>query len=167
MDRHGAFLAEPVKKGQKRFIMRDYNREPVDLKDSGYREAVVSYPTLLDGAGRVRAVPNPQWRADRSFIATDRQGRIILGTTEGGFFSLHRLGNFLKAAEGLEIERALNLDGGPPACLCVRTKNLEYLALGRYESNDSTGREIFFWGAVEVVWPLPGVIALFPRERVE
>lgn len=164
---HGAFLAEPVKKGQKRFIMRDYNREPVDLKDSGYREAVVSYPTLLDGAGRVRAVPNPQWRADRSFIATDRQGRIILGTTEGGFFSLHRLGNFLKAAEGLEIERALNLDGGPPACLCVRTKNLEYVALGRYESNDSTGREIFFWGAVEVVWPLPGVIALFPREPID
>ena len=67
------------------------------------------------------------------------------------------------------VARAVSSRGdcSPPACLCVRTKNLEYLALGRYESNDSTGREIFFWGAVEVVWPLPGVIALFPRERVE
>jgi len=164
---HGAFLAEPQKKGQKRFVLRDYNREPVKLKDSGYREAVVSYPMLLDGAGKVRAKPNPRWRADRSFIATDRQGRIILGTTEGGFFSLNRLGRFLKAVERLELERALNLDGGPPACLCVKTKSLEYLALGRYESNDSTGREIFFWGAVEVVWPLPGVIALYPRRPGE
>ena len=164
---HGAFLAEPVNKGQKLFVMRDYNREPVKLEDSGYREAVVSYPMLLDGAGKVRAKPNPRWRADRSFIAADRQGRIILGTTEGGFFSLNRLGGFLKAAEGLDLERALNLDGGPPACLCVRTKSLEYVALGRYESNDSTGREIFFWGPVEVVWPLPGVIALYPREPEE
>lgn len=165
--RHGAFLAEPNKKGLKRFVMRDFNREKVNLQDSGYTEAVVSYPTLIDGSGKVRAAPNPRWRADRSFIATDKQGRIILGTTEGGFFSLNRLGRFLKAIEGLGLERALNLDGGPPACLCVKAKNLEYLALGRYESNDSAGREIFFWGAVEVVWPLPGVIALFPREPAE
>lgn|GEM_PF-240718 len=164
---HGAFLAEPIKKGKKRFVLRDYNRELVKLEGSGYREAVVSYPMLLDGGGKVRAKPNPKWRADRSFIAVDRQGRIILGTTEGGFFSLHRLGRFLKAIAGLGLERALNLDGGPPACLCVRTKNLEYLALGRYESNDSAGREIFFWGPVEVVWPLPGVIALYPREPDE
>jgi hypothetical protein len=160
---HSAFLAEPVKKGRKRFVLRDYNKEQVNLKDSGYTEAVVSYPTLIDGAGKVRAKPNPKWRADRSFIATDRQGRIILGTTEGGFFSLNRLGRYLKSVEGLELERALNLDGGPPACLYVKTESLEYLAMGRYESNDSAGREIFFWGPVEVVWPLPGVIALYPR----
>jgi N-acetylmuramoyl-L-alanine amidase len=161
---HGAFLAEPTKKGLKRFVLRDFNREKVDLEKSGYAQAVVSYPMLLDGSGRVRAAPNPSWRADRSFIAADKKGRIVLGTTEGGFFSLNRLGRFLKAAAGLELERALNLDGGPPACLCLKAKNLEYLAMGRYESNDSAGREIFFWGAVEVVWPLPGVIALFPRE---
>ena len=160
---HGAFLAEPLKKGKKRFVLRDYDRELVKLADSGYREAVVSYPALLDGTGKVRAKPNPKWRADRSFIATDRRGRIILGTTEGGFFSLNRLGRYLKAIEGLGLQRALNLDGGPPACLCVKTKKLEYLAMGRYESNDSAGREIFFWGPVEVVWPLPGVIALYPR----
>jgi hypothetical protein len=164
---HGGFLAEPLKKGKKRFVLRDYNHEQVDLKASGYTEAVVSYPALLDGAGKVRAKPNPKWRADRSFIATDRRGRIILGTTEGGFFSLNRLGRYLKAIEGLGLKRALNLDGGPPACLCVKTKKLEYLAMGRYESNDSAGREIFFWGPVEVVWPLPGVIALYPRQTGE
>lgn len=162
---HGAFLAEPEKAGLKRFVLRDFNREKVDLENSGYTQAVVSYPMLIDGSGKVRAAPNPRWRADRSFISSDKQGRIVLGTTEGGFFSLNRLGRFLKAAEGLDLERALNLDGGPPACLCVKSKNLEYLALGRYESNDSAGREIFFWGAFEVVWPLPGIIALFPRER--
>jgi hypothetical protein len=160
---HGAFLAEPAKKGRKRFVLRDYNKEQVNLKASGYTEAVVSYPSLIDGAGKVRAKPNPEWRADRTFIATDQRGRIVLGTTEGGFFSLNRLGRYLKAIEGLGLERALNLDGGPPACMCVRTENLEYLAMGRYESNDSAGREIFFWGPVEVVWPLPGVIALYPR----
>jgi hypothetical protein len=162
---HGAFLAEPKKPGLRRFLLRDFNREKAALSDSGYTEAVVSYPMLIDGDGNVRAAPNPRWRADRSFIAVDKKGRIVLGNTEGGFFSLNRLGRFLQAAKSLDLERALNLDGGPPACLCLKSKNLEYLALGRYESNDSAGREIFFWGAVEVVWPLPGVIALFPRER--
>jgi hypothetical protein len=161
--KHGAMLAEPAGKGLPAFAFKDYSGQAVDLAPLGYREAVVSYPTLLDGLGRVRAAQNPGWRADRSFIGIDRQGRILLGTSEGGFFSLWRLGQFLRALPGLQAAYALNLDGGPPACLAVRAGELEFTALGRYESNDSTGQEVIFWGAEEVVWPLPAVIALFPR----
>jgi N-acetylmuramoyl-L-alanine amidase len=162
---HGAMLAEPVRAGLAQFAIEDYHGEEIHLSESGYREAVVSYPMLIDGTGRVRATDSPRWRADRSFVAIDERGRILLGTTEGGFFTLHRLGLFLKALPDLRLTRALNLDGGPPACMAVQAGNFEYVAAGRYASNDKTGREIIRAGAMEILWPLPGVIALFPREK--
>jgi N-acetylmuramoyl-L-alanine amidase len=160
---HGAFFAEPADDKQDRFAIRDYDDEPVALTTSGYRHAAVSYPMLIDANGANRAAPNPRWRADRSFIGEDRQGRIVLGTTEGGFFSLHRLGRFLKVFPGLGLIHALNLDGGPPACMALQAGEFTYVARGKYVSNDTLGLEIFFGGARDVVWPLPLVIALTPR----
>jgi len=162
--KHGAFLAEPAHGRAPTFTVRDLKGEPVDLPSTGYREGVVSYPTLVDFQGKVRARPNPGWRADRSFIGTDRSGRVVVGTTEGGFFSLHRLGVFLKALPGLDLTYALNLDGGPPACLSLKAGSLSYEAWGRWESNDSSGQEVIYWGPEEVRWPLPAVIALSRRE---
>jgi len=161
VSRHGALLAEPEDEAEPAVAMRDFRRERVDL--SGFREAVVSYPTLVDFAGRVRAAPNPAWRADRSFAAVDSAGHLVLGSTEGGFFSLRRFGETLRAIPGLDLRYALNLDGGPPACLAIDTGDFDYVAWGRYESNDSAGREIIFWGEKEIEWPLPAVIALERR----
>jgi N-acetylmuramoyl-L-alanine amidase len=161
VSRHGALVAEPKKRDAPRVAMLDFRRQKVDL--SGFGEAVVSYPTLVDFAGKVRAARNPAWRADRSFVALDQSGRVIFGTTEGGFFSLRRLGETLRAMPGLDLSYALNLDGGPPACLAIDTDDLSYVAWGRYESNDSAGREIIFWGDKELEWKLPAVLALERR----
>ncbi|TPI37425.1 hypothetical protein FJ414_13815 [Mesorhizobium sp. B3-1-6] len=52
------------------------------------------------------------WLANRTFIAEDGQGRIIVGSTKEAFFSLDRPATSLLKA-GLDINTALNLDGGP------------------------------------------------------
>ena len=90
--RHGAFVAGPGAD------VIDLEGKDVQAAILPFREAVVSYPLLLDASGRVRAGKNPKWIASRTIVAVDGKGRIILGTTENGFFSLRRLGLFLKAA---------------------------------------------------------------------
>ncbi|MGC4121628.1 MAG: phosphodiester glycosidase family protein [Myxococcales bacterium] len=157
--RHGAFVA------------REGAADVVDLLGANvqeaiapFSEAVVSYPLLLDASGKVRAVRNPNWIASRTIVAVDGRGRILLGTTETGFFSLRRLGLFLKAAP-LGLKVALNMDGGPPACMAVKAGGFEETIRGRWEGNDSTGEFQMFWGAEEVDWPLPNVIAAVPRKK--
>ena len=59
---------------------------------------MVSYPLLLDEAGEVRAPATREWLASRTFIALDGEGRVVVGTTRSGFFTLRRLGEYLKAS---------------------------------------------------------------------
>lgn len=47
--------------------------------------------------------------------------------------------------------------------MAIKLANFEFVAWGRYEANDSSGREHFYWGAEELRWKLPAVVALFPR----
>ena len=154
---HGAFVAGPGAD------VIDLEGRDVQAAIAPFSEAAVSYPLLLDASGRVRAGRNPKWIASRTFVAVDDQGRILLGTTETGFFSLRRLGLFLKAAP-LAIKVALNMDGGPPACMAVRAGNFQDTLRGRWEGNDSAGRFQMFWGEKAVDWPLPNVIAVVPRK---
>lgn len=157
--RHGAFVARDGKADVVDLLGKD-----VQAEIAGYPDAAVSYPLLLDASGKVRAVRNPNWIASRTLVAVDAQGRILLGTTETGFFSLRRLGQFLKAAP-LGLEVALNMDGGPPACMAVNAGGFKETLRGRWEGNDSSGTFQMFWGAEEVDWPLPNVIAVVPRKE--
>jgi hypothetical protein len=78
-----------------------------------YQTAFFSYPTLVDFTGRTRAHgASPARRATRAFIAQDRTGHVLIGQTEGGFFTLPAFGDFLLAATALHLRYALNLDGG-------------------------------------------------------
>ena len=94
--------------------------------------AMVSYPLLLapDGSSRV---PRPgRWLANRSFPGEDGRHRILIGTTQGAFFSLDRLADFLKEAP-LGLTMALNLDGGPVACQGISYHGFERRQCGRWE----------------------------------
>ena len=94
---------------------------------------MVSYPLLLapDGSSRVQA--DARWLANRSFVAQDRTGRIVLGTTVDAFFSLERLASFLRAAP-LDLVVALNLDGGPVACQAVMSESVRRDFCGKWET---------------------------------
>jgi len=79
---NGVFLAEPVDSSRRKATFIDFGGKPARITEKflrgfGYNEAVVSYPTLLDYHGNVRAKKNPQWRATRTFIGMDREGACL------------------------------------------------------------------------------------------
>ena len=156
--RHGAFVADS--KGAR---VLDLAGKRVDEAIGAYPEAMVSYPLLLDEQGVVRAQGNPAWLANRTFVAVDQDGKVLLGTTETGFFALRRLGQFLKQGP-LRLRIALNLDGGPVACQAVNAGGFTRTLYGQWEANDSSGAERVFWGfGEEQHWALPVVLAVMPR----
>lgn len=153
-------------------VVAGRHTEILDLKGKdvldeliGRQEAMVSYPLLLDSQQRTRAAGKHSWIANRSFVALDAQSRIILATTENGFFSLRRLGEFLEL-QPFAIQSALNLDGGPVASQIVRTGNFERIVRGRWYTNDSTNRwDLIFQGfkSSGESRKLPIVLAVLPR----
>ena len=154
--RHGAFVA-----GDGTADVVDLIAQPWQAAFAGARDAMVSYPLLLasDGSSRVQA--DRRWLANRSFVARDTQGRIVLGTTQDAFFSLDRLAAFLHAAP-LGLAVALNLDGGPVACQAVRLAGFERRFCGRWETQ-TTGDTIRLLGWRWGDWALPIVLAAVPR----
>jgi phosphodiester glycosidase len=155
---HGAFVAAPRSVGVRNFASLDWH---IALR--GAEDAMISYPLLLarDGSSRVEA--DPRWLANRSFVAEDHDGRIILGTTAEAFFSLERLAGFLRAAP-LDLAVALNLDGGPVACQGIVLNGYRRSACGRWELSAGDGRlELLTPVFGTVRWGMPIVLAVFPR----
>ncbi len=156
--RHGAFIASSKIAGI------------VDLKDrdwhvafAGARDAMVSYPLLLASDGTHR-VPNDRgWLANRSFIAQDQAGNIVLGTTREAFFTLERLARFLKDAP-LQLKVALNLDGGPVACQAIALNRFKRNFCGAWELQ-TTEKEVKVLrpGFGNRRFALPIILAVFPK----
>lgn len=158
---HGAFIASAAGAV-----------EVVDIKGrnwkdvfAGQDQAFVSFP-LLVAAGAPGRANESSWVANRTFVAQDRQGRLIFGVTETGFFTLKRLGEFLSAAP-LDIVTALALDGGPLTGQGVAVGDYRSLFSGRFELKTTKGPlniPIMRMTAPGLEAPLPIVIAAFPRD---
>jgi hypothetical protein len=155
---HGAFVASPRSVGVRDFASLDWH---IALR--GAEDAMISYPLLLarDGTSRVKA--DPRWLANRSFVAEDHDGRIILGTTAEAFFSLERLAGFLRAAP-LDLAVALNLDGGPVACQGIALNGYRRSVCGHWELSARDGRLDLLTPVFGTVrWSLPIVLAVLPK----
>jgi len=86
------------------------------------QEALQSFPVLVKPGG-VMGFPadaDDGRPARRTVVAQDRQGRILFVVAPRGNLSLHRLARFL-AASDLDIQVALNLDGGTSTGLWLET----------------------------------------------
>ena len=141
----------------------------VDLKTRDWRDALagqdnalVSYPLLLDADGESRTTPS-RWLAGRSFVAKDRAGRIVIGTSRDAFLTLANLASVLKESS-LDLRIALNLDGGPVACQRIELGDYHRRTCGPEEiqvDGDQVRllRPVFSGGG----WALPIVIAVSPR----
>ncbi|MBN9221289.1 MAG: phosphodiester glycosidase family protein [Mesorhizobium sp.] len=138
----------------------------VDLKNRDWRtvlqdadNAMVSYPLLIgeDGGNNVRAKSN--WLANRTFIAEDHEGRIVVGSTKDAFFSLDRLANFLLKAD-LDLKTALNLDGGPIAGLSVRSGSYTLKHYARWEAQLVDGKVSLLRAPLDVPWVMPVVLTV-------
>jgi hypothetical protein len=155
--RHGAFVAA------------DGTAQVKDLAGGDWRAAfhqaetgMVSYPLLIAPDGSTSRTPKSKWLANRSFIAEDQTGRIIVGTTAGAFFSLDRLAEFLKGSP-LNLVAALNLDGGPVACQGVRIRNFQRKSYGQWELQAQDGEAKVLPPQLFTAPRMPIVLAVFPR----
>ena len=130
----------------------------------GAGEAMVSFPMLIGADGRSRAQnSNPALVANRTFIGQDSRGRIVIGTTRDGYFSLDRFADFLAGA-GLDLKRALNLDGGPPACQAIAIGILKRTVCANAPGAVDAG-QLRVLGQLfgQRPWGLPIVLAVFPK----
>jgi len=155
------FVASPAKDSHlPEANIIDLETTPSDLKNLPYLTAIQSYPVLLDKYGRIH-VKRSEWRANRTVIAKDRSGNILIFVTEGTekyySFTLYEMAEWLKNS-GLNIEIAMNMDGGYESELCIRTSRFSYATYGQWEFNDSGDKSkpgLKMW--------LPFVIAVFPK----
>ena len=157
--RHGAFVASTAFVGIRDLASADW-RAAV----RGADDALVSYPLLLAADGSNRSAADDRWLANRSFVAQDRTGRIIVGTTTDAFFSLNRLATFLPAAP-LDLAQALNLDGGPIACQAIALNGYRRDFCGQWELATQDGElKLLTWTFGKRPWALPVVLAVLPND---
>ena len=101
------------------------------LRDQPYhageplQEALQSFPVLVKPGGEMGfpSGADDGRPARRSIVAQDRQGRILFAVAPRGYLSLHELARFL-AESDLDLEVALNLDGGFSTGLWLRADGL-------------------------------------------
>lgn len=151
------------------FVVKESMGDIYDLTKANWQNlfehaeaGLVSYPLLVAPTGERRTTPS-QWLANRSFVAVDAKGRIIIGTTQSAFFSLDRLAAFLKAAIP-DLKAALNLDGGPVASQAVSIGGFQRKVHGRYELQAREGRGRLLPISLFMTAPMPVVIAVSRRD---
>jgi len=120
------------------------------LRDQPYNpteplaQALQSFPMLVFPGGASANIEDNGQQARRSVIAIDRAGRLLLIVGPTNDFTLRALAEWLSQSD-LEIDRALNLDGGSSTGLFLKDGALE-------EAIDSFG-------------PLPIVLLCYPIDR--
>jgi uncharacterized protein YigE (DUF2233 family) len=154
----GMFVAEP--KGMSpdlpRATILDLQTTPINPQSLPWTQGVQSFPLLLDYKGNIR-VRNSDKKANRTVIATDRVGNILIFNTSNNYFTLRELAVFFKTSK-FEIDSALNLDGGSEAQLLIKTKDFEYFSPPTWDrSLASIIDQQKFW--------LPTVVGVFPRRE--
>ncbi|MGD0971993.1 MAG: phosphodiester glycosidase family protein [Desulfobaccales bacterium] len=153
----GMFVAEPkgISPDLPRATILDLLATPVNPKNLPWTQGVQSFPLLLDYKGNIR-VRDSEKNSNRTVIATDRVGNILVFNTSNSYFTLREMAQFLKASK-FEIDSAMNLDGGSEAQLLIKTKNFEYFSPPAWENpiGSLLDRESAF---------LPTVVGVFPRK---
>lgn len=155
---HGAFVANAGTAGIKDLAKDDWHK-----LFTGAEAGIVSYPLLIAPDGSTDRVPKGgKERANRSFIAEDSVGHIVIGTTRGAFFSLVGLAEFLKTSP-LHLIAVLNLDGGPAACQSVNLNVFSRKIYGEWDLQITDSLEIILPSRSFGESPMPIVLAVFPR----
>jgi uncharacterized protein YigE (DUF2233 family) len=142
----GLLAAHPLQDGLPAATVIDMEEHPYTLQSLPYKMAVQSL-MLLDARGNVRTRKS-DWIANRTTVAEDHQGRILVICTEGGY-TLWELAMLLQEGS-LEIKRAMVMDGGFETQLAVRSESFSYTLLGQWSIGDPTE------------WPIPGLRRSLP-----
>jgi hypothetical protein len=144
-----ALVASP-RDGRRGARVLDLEREPLDPASPGWREVAQSF-MLFDDLGRIRT-RRTDLVANRTIVGEDHRGRIVVVTTEGGY-TLWDLAHLLQRLP-LGLRRAMAMDGGYEAELCVSAGRFRYASFGRWWG----GRDVPDAPGARV--PLPAVVAV-------
>jgi hypothetical protein len=87
--------------------LRDQPYDPAEPIE----QALQSFPMLVFPGGAPAAIEDDGRRARRSAVAIDRAGRLLLLVSPTSDFTLRGLADWLNQSD-LDVDRALNLDGG-------------------------------------------------------
>lgn len=93
--------------------------------------ALQSFPLLVKPGG-VLGFPEAyedNLQARRAVVARDRQGRFLFMVADQGYFTLHQLSLYLTNSD-LNLDIALNLDGGPSSGIFLREPREQIPAYG-------------------------------------
>jgi hypothetical protein len=107
----------------------DLTRQPLDPAHPGWDEVAQSF-MLLDESGDER-VRKSDHIANRTVVAEDAKGRVLVITSEGGY-TLWDFAQLLRKAQ-LGVSHAMSMDGGREAELCVSTDKFHYASFGHWE----------------------------------
>jgi uncharacterized protein YigE (DUF2233 family) len=118
--------------------LRDQPYDPSEALD----QAMQSFPMLIFPGGAPAEIEDDGRRARRTAIALDRAGQLLLIVSPTSDFTLRGFADWLGSSD-LDIDRALNFDGGSSTGLFLNTGELR-------EQIDSFG-------------PLPIVLLVEPR----
>jgi hypothetical protein len=99
--------------------LRWLEQTPYDPAEA-LQSALQSFPLLVKPGGELGfpASAEDNQPARRTVIARDRQGRFLLILAPLGYFTLHQISAWLTESD-LELDIALNLDGGPSTGLLL------------------------------------------------
>jgi uncharacterized protein YigE (DUF2233 family) len=147
-----ALVADPVGGGRAAHVL-DLERRPLDPAAPGWREVAQSF-MLLDSAGTVR-VRRSDRVANRTAVAEDRDGRLLVAVSEGGY-TLHDFALMLRALP-LQVRVAMSMDGGNEAQLVVRHGRFRYASFGNWAKDGDEA------GSATGATPLPAVVEVHAR----
>jgi len=144
-----ALVAGPLDGGSAAHVL-DLEREPLAPDRLRWREVAQSF-MLFDRSGRIR-VRHSDRVANRTAVAEDRRGRLVVFTTEGGY-TLDDFARLIRNSP-LQISHAMAMDGGNEAQMCVDAGGFRYASIGGLTpgsvASDAPGPEV----------PLPAVISV-------
>lgn len=124
-----ALVADPDDGGRDARVI-DLDAHPLDPRSPGWREIAQSF-MLFDSSGTIR-VRHSNNVANRTAVGEDRDGRLLVATSEGGY----TLWDFAKVLEErpLGLKHAMSMDGGAEAELAVAARGFRYASFGHWDA---------------------------------
>ena len=148
-DFKAALVASPRSGGPRARVL-DLDKHPIRADELPWREVAQSF-RLFDDDGRIRVRKSNQV-AYRTAVGEDAQGRLLVIATEGGY-TLYELAGLLQTLP-LGLRRAMSMDGGDEAVLCIRCGAFRYASFGHRLSDGSVPNPL------RPTVPLPAVVAV-------
>ncbi len=90
------------------------------VPDAKITQAVQTFPMLVQGGKVMANLPSEDRHTYRSFVAIDKAGKVLLGITRSSSWLLSDLAAMLASHPMLNVDSALNLDGGASTGIWLR-----------------------------------------------